>query len=820
MKQKLGLICALIHAPRVCCSTSPRPASIRSRAGSSGRILYSLRESGVTILISTAYLDEAERCTRLALLHQGRLRYCDTPHAAEAAHARRIDRLSARATPARRATPLRRSRASPASCWWATGSAPWSTMRRAACRSCAGRLPPPALPRREPSRARSPASRTLRCAPRPGRGSAVTDGVERSRSSSKDLVKRFGGFTAVDHVSLRIERGEIVGFLGPNGAGKSTTIRMLCGLLRPTEGRALVAGIDVARDPEEVREHIGYMSQKFSLYADLTVGENLRFFGGIYRVPRGAAGRAHPLRGRDGGADRPRGRPGRDAGRRLEAAARARLRHPAPAADPLPRRADLGRRSGVAAALLGSDPRAGRRRRHRPGHHPLHGRGRVLQPHRADRSGPADRAGEPGRIQATQLGGDLLLHRMRAGSARPWRRCRSSRRARRRGLRQRAPCPGRHATAAQSALPTLLSRGTASPSRASSAIEPTLEDIFVQLVGRRRRRRRRAHETAARPGDRRQGSAADLARSAQPDDRAADADHADAVARLRHQPRRQAYADLRLRPRGSQNSQDLLKHFEASQYFAIVELLRQLSATSPRALDRGKCRLAIVVPADLSERLNDSGASSVQVIVDATDDNTANIAIGYAASGGRRVLRATSRSSWPGSGACTLACRTPLAVRIARLVQRGSRKPQLHHPRRRGAGHGAGRRPAHLAHHLARMGTRHHGAAGVDAGDADGADARQARCPISSSACSTRRSASPSPCSGSTCRFAARSSTLFFTTSLFLVVVLGIGYLISAAIRSQVGASQIATAGHAAADDAAVGLCLSRSTRCRRRCRR
>ncbi|MFI5015998.1 MAG: ATP-binding cassette domain-containing protein [Hyphomicrobiales bacterium] len=103
---------------------------------------------------------------------------------------------------------------------------------------------------------------------------------------AEGLVKRFGAFTAVDNVSFRISRGEIVGFLGPNGAGKSTTIRMLCGLLRPTSGRALVAGIDVARDPERVRQNIGYMSQKFSLYGDLTVVENLRFFGGIYRVPR------------------------------------------------------------------------------------------------------------------------------------------------------------------------------------------------------------------------------------------------------------------------------------------------------------------------------------------------------------------------------------------------------------------------------------------------------------------------------------------------------------------------------------------------------
>ncbi len=100
----------------------------------------------------------------------------------------------------------------------------------------------------------------------------------------EDLVKRFGSFIAVDHVSFRIGRGEIMGFLGPNGAGKSTIIRTLCGLLRPSAGRVLVAGIDVARDPERVREHIGYMSQKFSLYRDLSVVENLRFFGGIYRV--------------------------------------------------------------------------------------------------------------------------------------------------------------------------------------------------------------------------------------------------------------------------------------------------------------------------------------------------------------------------------------------------------------------------------------------------------------------------------------------------------------------------------------------------------
>jgi len=101
-----------------------------------------------------------------------------------------------------------------------------------------------------------------------------------------NLVKAFGDFVAVDHVSLAVEKGEIFGFLGPNGAGKSTVIRVLCGLLSPTSGRALVVGRDVAREPEQVRRTIGYMSQKFSLYDGLTVEENIDFFSGIYGVAK------------------------------------------------------------------------------------------------------------------------------------------------------------------------------------------------------------------------------------------------------------------------------------------------------------------------------------------------------------------------------------------------------------------------------------------------------------------------------------------------------------------------------------------------------
>src|SRR5215510_10920818 len=105
------------------------------------------------------------------------------------------------------------------------------------------------------------------------------------------LTRVFGDFVAVDHIDLRVEQGTVFGFLGPNGAGKSTTIRMLCGILQPSAGQGTVGGFDIVRQTEELKGNIGYMSQKFSLYEDLTVLENLQFFAGIYNV-RGAQRRA------------------------------------------------------------------------------------------------------------------------------------------------------------------------------------------------------------------------------------------------------------------------------------------------------------------------------------------------------------------------------------------------------------------------------------------------------------------------------------------------------------------------------------------------
>ena len=162
---------------------------------------------------------------------------------------------------------------------------------------------------------------------------------------TKGLTKRFGSFTAVDHISFEVGRGEIFGFLGANGAGKTTAMRMLCGLSRPTEGGGTVAGFDIVRQSEQIKRNIGYMSQRFSLYEDLKVWENIRLFG----------------------SDLPR------------------------AAHRLPRRADRRGRSGYAAAVLEADLRRVGTGHHGFRHDALHGRGGVLQP-RLDHG----RRGDPG----------------------------------------------------------------------------------------------------------------------------------------------------------------------------------------------------------------------------------------------------------------------------------------------------------------------------------------------------------------------------------------------------------------------------------------
>ena len=226
MKQKLGLCCALIHKPRLLLLDEPTngvdPASRRDF----WRILRDLHAEGVTVVVATAYLDEAERCDRVGLIHQGRLLACGTPAELTGNGQQRLEEL-------------------------VIGL----------------------IGGESPVEVTAPATTS----PRP---SPDVPAVRLDR-----LTRRFGDFTAVDGVSLTVARGEIFGFLGPNGAGKSTTIRMLCGILPPTGGSGTVAGFDIAREPERIKENIGYMSQRFSLYEDLTVAENIAFYGGIYRLP-------------------------------------------------------------------------------------------------------------------------------------------------------------------------------------------------------------------------------------------------------------------------------------------------------------------------------------------------------------------------------------------------------------------------------------------------------------------------------------------------------------------------------------------------------
>jgi ABC-2 type transport system ATP-binding protein len=229
MKQKLGLCCALIHTPQVLFLDEPTNGVDPVSRRDFWRILDSLLNEGVTIVVATAYLDEAQRCHRVGLLHHGSLLACDTPQNLKNLAAPTIEN---------------------------------PTLEEVFI-TVLGEGADTAVKRR----------------PAPDRQSAVPAVI------LNQLSRSFGNFIAVNAVSLTVPKGEIFGFLGPNGAGKSTTIRMLCGILEPSSGQGSVAGFDIGQSAERIKENIGYMSQRFSLYEDLTVEENIAFYGGIYRLP-------------------------------------------------------------------------------------------------------------------------------------------------------------------------------------------------------------------------------------------------------------------------------------------------------------------------------------------------------------------------------------------------------------------------------------------------------------------------------------------------------------------------------------------------------
>ncbi len=219
MKQKLALSCALIHRPRVLLLDEPTTGVDPVSRKEFWDMLATLRERGITIVVATPYLDEVRRCDRIAFLHEGEVRGVGLPGEV-------LERF-----------------------------------RDVFC--------PPGI-----EHAKTPAATPPTCG---SAGHTDDPAIEVAH-----LVKAFGDFRAVDDISFSVRRGEIFGFLGANGAGKTTAMHILTGLNKPTSGEGQVAGCDINTEFEHIKRHIGYMSQKFALYEDMTVRENIRLFAGIY----------------------------------------------------------------------------------------------------------------------------------------------------------------------------------------------------------------------------------------------------------------------------------------------------------------------------------------------------------------------------------------------------------------------------------------------------------------------------------------------------------------------------------------------------------
>jgi ABC-type multidrug transport system ATPase subunit len=305
MKQKLGLACALIGTPRLLLLDEPSVGVDPLSRRELWRMVYDLADRGLGVVWSTAYLDEAERCPAVLLINEGKLLYQGVPRQLTDRVAGRT--FLVRGTGQNRRAVLAEALKRPEVL---DGVIQGRSIRLVLKE---GAKPPDAStlgsesaeviatpPRFEDAFVDLLGGVRSSVEPLAGDRRQTGDGEE-TVIEANELTKRFGDFTAVDRVSFRIGRGEIFGLLGPNGAGKSTTFKMMCGLLRPTSGSALVAGYDLYRASGSARTRLGYMAQKFSLYADLSVRQNLNFFAGVYGLRGGrrrdAAGRATEVLG-------------------------------------------------------------------------------------------------------------------------------------------------------------------------------------------------------------------------------------------------------------------------------------------------------------------------------------------------------------------------------------------------------------------------------------------------------------------------------------------------------------------------------------------
>jgi ABC-2 type transport system ATP-binding protein len=293
MKQKLALACALVAEPRVLLLDEPTTGVDPVSRREFWDALAQLSSQGITILLATPYLDEAERCHRVALMHEGRLHRTGTPAALRQSLG--LERLEVRALDLRRAEALLPAGDGIVDVQrfgdrldvlvhdvQAGERTVRETLARAHLAVEGVRAATPTLENAFVALLRELGSE-MRVVDLPGRGTGTSpDAVA---IGARALRKTFGAFDAVKGVDLEVRYGEVYGLLGANGAGKTTTIKMLCGLLDPSAGEVRLAGEVGALRSEGVRQQVGYMSQKFSLYDDLTVDENLDFFAGVYQVP-------------------------------------------------------------------------------------------------------------------------------------------------------------------------------------------------------------------------------------------------------------------------------------------------------------------------------------------------------------------------------------------------------------------------------------------------------------------------------------------------------------------------------------------------------
>lgn len=280
MKQKLGLACALLRRPRLLLLDEPSVGVDPLSRRELWAMVQDLVSNGIGVIWSTAYLDEAERCSRVLLLNEGKLLFDGPPGELSDRVAGRVLRVTGLEQRKRQALAEALDRPEVID-----GVIQGRALRLVLKE---GEEPPDLGGTCEKTTPRFEDGFVDRLGGGPGGRSALADAraptaeTDRPVIEARGLTKRFGDFTAARDITFDIARGEIFGLLGPNGAGKSTTFKMLCGLLKPSAGEGRVAGFDLRKDAAKARNRLGYMAQKFSLYGDLSVRQNLQFFGGVY----------------------------------------------------------------------------------------------------------------------------------------------------------------------------------------------------------------------------------------------------------------------------------------------------------------------------------------------------------------------------------------------------------------------------------------------------------------------------------------------------------------------------------------------------------